>query len=111
MTKVIKTIVDLVQKAQEREDGFAEINGRMTYWGGGKGDLRQKYAVQINGTLVTLVHWGTVTLQLDLATNELVHWYGESNSDRDSMNTLCHFLGLPYRFSYKPVNGGFVLND
>lgn len=43
--KFIKTIETLLEKAQEK--GTAQINGRMSHWGGAKGELEQKYKIHI----------------------------------------------------------------
>lgn len=43
--KFIKTIETLLEKAQEK--GTAQINGRMSHWGGAKGELEEKYKIHI----------------------------------------------------------------
>lgn len=37
----------------------------------------------------------------------LGNWYGESRSDADALNTVCALFGMPDRFTFRPVNGGF----
>lgn len=53
-----------------------------------------------------LRHWGTITVLYDLNTREIVSWYGEGVSDRDSMNTFLNCLREDkYYFRYGPKMG------
>lgn len=63
---------------------------------------------------ITLYHYGTKTLQLELSPHYepvITDFYGESKSDADSMNTLLRLYfdrsayNLPGRFRYGPVMG------
>lgn len=104
--KFIKTIENLLQKAEEK--GTAQINGRMSLWGGAKGDLEEKYAIEIEGHKLIMRHWGTQTIEIDLSTNKIISYYGESVSDRDSLNTLIYLLGVPGKFRYFPSTDKFI---
>lgn len=65
-------------------------------------------------------HWGSLVLRLHelvdttsgydkvVHSATLVYYYGESKSDADGLNAMCAYFGLPDRFTFKPVNGGFM---
>ena len=71
-------------------------------------------------------HWGTIVLIITqekksngLAPSAggcdrpytapyLYDYYGQSKSDADGLNAMCAYFGLPDRFSFRPVNGGFI---
>ena len=76
-------------------------------------ELREQWNVQLDSTSLRFRHWGTETLVLDLENKEILEWYGESNSDRDSMNFVLDYFNIPLsegRFVHRPVNGGFFLD-
>lgn len=117
--KFIKTIEDLYNRANKQylksgeSEGFARINGRMSYGWGHVGQLQEKYSVGIINVegekRVILSHWGTHTLTINETKKYVSHLYGESNSDRDSINTLlyiCYIHGG--RCRYFPSTGDFV---
>ena len=123
--KYIQTIENLYLKANERyeksenkypiagsKEGFARINGRMHYGWGHTSELKEKYSVTIymveGKKRVMLSHWGTTTLVIDAEENEILDFYGESNSDRDSMNTMLELLYVPGKFRYFPTTEDFV---
>ena len=62
---------------------------------------------------VTVDHYGTeiAHIIIDRASGNaaLYNYYGESNSDRDALNGLCGYYGLPHRFSYRPSIDSFEL--
>lgn len=97
---MIKTIVKLYERACDK--GFARINGRYE----GYGTLEEKYSVEVDGQRVTLKHWGTTTLIIDGSNVE--HWYGQSKSDADSMNTLLRLLDIDGKFRFFPSRYEFV---
>jgi hypothetical protein len=68
------------------------------------------YEMFREGDKITLVHYGTVTLVYDMKNMSIVDYYGESVSDRDSMNTLLSLVGHDpnYYFRFGPVMG-FVM--
>lgn len=104
-----KTLEKLVVKAENK--GQAILNGRM--WNQYSRDfeeLREKYAIENDGKTVTLRHWGTKTLEIDLASKSVSYWYGESNSDRDSMNFLLGRYGVAGSFRYRPSIDEFSYN-
>lgn len=105
--KFIKTIEVLLEKAKEK--GTAQINGRMSHWGGAKGDLEEKYKIHITRkNILFMYHWGTLTATINLNTLEIENYYGESVSDRDSLNTLIYLLGINGKFRYFPSTDKFI---
>ena len=123
--KHINTIEKLYLKALERYEkserlyeyeggkfGEANLNGRMSYGWGHVGQLREKYNVTIMDVegkpRLYLRHWGTTTLTIKLDTKEIIQFYGESVSDRDSMNTILNLLDIPQGFRYFPSRHDFI---
>lgn len=57
-------------------------------------------------------HYGTLVANFggteDSYIVQLKYVYGESRSDADAINALCQMIGDKRRFTYKPVNGGFM---
>lgn len=107
--KFIKTIENLLEKAENK--GEAILNGRMSLGWGMSGGLEEKYAIEIDGNKLVMRHWGTQTIEINLSTKEIVSYYGESNSDRDSLNTLVYCLGIAPNFRYLPSKYLFVYED
>ncbi len=106
--KFIKTIENLLTKAENK--GQAILNGRY-YDGYRNGELEEKYAIEIDGNKLVMRHWGTQTIEIDLSINEIVSYYGESNSDRDSLNTLVYCLGIAPNFRYLPSKDLFIYEN
>src|SRR5699024_4586389 len=100
--KHIKTIEKLENKAMTKCEkntlaltdvgavGVAKINGTM--WGSTY--RQERYKIEVSDNYITLSHWGTQTLKIRKSDNEIVEYYGESNSERDRMNTLLKLLYL-----------------
>lgn len=108
--KRIKLIEELYSKAKEQ--GHAKVNGRMNLgYYGGYGNLEEKYAITINNNILTMRHWGTQTIKIDLVNNDIIEYYGESNSDRDSLNTLVNCLGIAPNFRYLPSKHNFFYDE
>lgn len=107
--KFIKTIENLLIKAESK--GQAKINGRKSDAWGVYGELEEKYAIEIDGNKLIMRHWGTQTIEIDLSINEIVSYYGESNSDRDSLNTLVYCLGIAPNFRYLPSKNLFIYEN
>lgn len=107
--KYVKIIKDLFEKASEREDGTANINGRMRYYGGARGDLESKYRIAFTKDHVSLEHWGTEIIAINTAKERVEKWYGESNSDRDAINMLLYLLSMDNKYYaiYRPSSVGF----
>lgn len=103
--KKIKLIQDLYNKALIK--GEAVVNGRY-FEGGVYGELEPKYEIYIEGDYVFLFHWGTMTLNYSKAQNMIMEYYGQSNSDRDSINTLLQLLGSEERVRFFPSTGRFI---
>src|SRR5699024_3921983 len=112
MINMNKTVVNIIEKAQSRIDsngiGRAQINGRMRGIWGYVGPLEERYAVSFNESKFHLYHWGTKTLTIDLAAGRLEEFYGESVSDRDSMNTVLEYFNLDGCFRYFPSRYEFI---
>ncbi|AUV57016.1 TreP [Staphylococcus phage vB_SauM_LM12] len=106
--KFIKTIENLLTKAENK--GQAILNGRY-YDGYRNGELEEKYAIEIEGNKLVMRHWGTQTIEIDLGMKEIVSYYGESNSDRDSLNTLVYCLGIAPNFRYLPSKDLFIYEN
>lgn len=107
--KFIKTIETLLNKAENK--GQAILNGRYRDWNGYVGEIEEKYAIEIDGNKLIMRHWGTQTIEINLRTKEIVSYYGESNSDRDSLNTLVYCLGIAPNFRYLPSKDLFIYED
>lgn len=107
--KYIKTIEKLLIKAQEK--GEASLNGRMSLGWGMVGNLEEKYAIEIFRNKLIMRHWGTQTIEIDLNMKEIDSYYGESNSDRDSLNTLVYCLGIAPNFRYLPSKDLFIYEE
>lgn len=107
--KKIKLIEQLYSKA--KENGQAKMNGRMRGMWGHVGELEEKYAIEIENDILTMRHWGTETIAIDLVNNNIIEYYGESNSDRDSLNTLVNALGIEPNFRYLPSKDKFFYDE
>lgn len=93
------TIRLLVDRAFRKD--YAKLNRRGT----------TVYEVIKDDTVYILKHYGTTTVVYDTEQQELLSWYGESVSDRDSMNAFLRCLGDErFYFRYGPVMG-FLMED
>lgn len=105
-----KTLENLLSKAQK--NGKAVLNGRMSYgWGGTQGPIEEKYRIEVEGNSVKLYHWGTKTLDIDTRKNKVSYVYGESNSDRDSINFMLYRFGIQNHTHFYPSKNRFELHD
>lgn len=101
---VIKTVNTIVEKAMET--GFANVNGRMSQGWGYYGQLESKYRATYEKGILSLEHWGTEILNLDVLGNTIISYYMESKSDRDAIVSTLDLLGIPYnKVSYRPSVG------
>lgn len=104
--KIIKTVEKLIERAERK--GVATLNKTLRenyhHFYNGK---KEVYRVEKYGAIFTLYHYETETCQVDTATKEILHVYGESVSDADSIFTFLHYFDIVLTFGYKPVNGGF----
>lgn len=102
---------NLLNKAVTK--GQANINGHMSYGYGYKGPLESKYSATINNDILTFTHWGTKTLELDLKGQTIIEYYGESVSDRDSLNDVLSYFNLNNlgRFHFYPSKALFELEE
>lgn len=102
---------NLLNKATQ--SGKANINGRMSYDNGYKGPLESKYSATIKNDILTFTHWGTKTLELDLKGCTIIEYYGESVSDRDSLNYVLSYFNLYSLgwFHFYPSKDLFTLEE
>lgn len=90
----IKMIAELYDSACRNGMGYRTRSGTVLY------------SVRKNDSSVTMVHYGTTTLEVK--DGEIHQLYGISRSDVDSINTLLDKLGInTFHVGFKPVNGGF----
>ena len=101
----------LLSKATQ--SGQANVNGRISYGYGYKGPLESKYSATIENDILTFTHWGTKTLELDIKGRTIIEYYGESVSDRDSLNDVLNYFNLSNlgRFHFYPSKDLFTLED
>lgn len=99
MMKYIKTIETLVGRAARRQDGY----GACYRFG------RPVYEVVREESLWTLKHYGIVTIKYDRRTRNLLHWYGEGASDRDSMNTFMALMDNRHYYFRYGNRMGFIM--
>ena len=105
-----RLLENLVTKAQEK--GFAEVNGRKyKYDYGCKGILKEKYSIEIENNILRLKHWGTLTLEIDIDNKKVINVYGNSSSDRYSINFILNEYNLPFHVHYYPSRDTFELHD
>lgn len=107
-----KQLQNLLSKAQGT--GFARINGRQRGYDFGHvyvGDLEEKYAIEIEGKIVRLRHWGTQTLEINTVNKKVLDVYGIGASDRDSVNFILSKFNMPYHVHYYPSREAFELHD
>ena len=98
--------------AKAEKSGRANINGRIIERDFGyvyKGDIESKYRVTLIENVLTLEHWGTQTLKIDTETKKIIEYYGESVSDRDSMNYTLSYFNIDGKFRYFPSKEKFIL--
>lgn len=102
------TLEKLIVRAEQR--GVANLNGRMRDrdW---VGPLREKWHIEIDNNILTFRHWGTETLKADLTTKKVLEYYGQSNSDRDSLNYVASHFRLPCSFRYRPSIDEFSMTE
>lgn len=94
-----KTIAKLIERAERT--GSANLNGRMHDYNY-IGSLEEKYHIEIHDNILTFRHWGTDTLKADLSTKKVLEFYGQSVSDRQSLNYVCSHFNLHYSFRWLP---------
>lgn len=101
---VIKTVNNIVEKALST--GYANINGRMAQGWGYFGELESKYRATYENGILSLEHWGTEILNVDVVGKTVIAYYMESKSDRDAIVSALDLLKVPYiKVSYRPSLG------
>ena len=99
-----KTLSNLIERAERT--GSANLNGRLNDYNY-IGSIEEKYHIELHDNILEFRHWGTETLKADLATNKVISFYGQSVSDRDSLNYVANHFKLPYYFRYLPSKDEF----
>lgn len=99
-----KTLENLLEKALKT--GYANLNGRMKYYGY-VGELERKWSFQYNNETgnLRMYHWGTLILEFgSLKSSKPIvkSYYGQSKSDRDGMQFVFDWFDTGYSASYKP---------
>lgn len=99
MVKIIQTLAERAER-----NGSAKLSRRI----GGR--LTEVYRIENTGRTVSLFHYNTKTLTIDLELNTLTHVYGESVSDVRSMSTLLDYYNIQnVHFTYRPSIGEFYI--
>ena len=99
-----KTLSNLIERAERT--GSANLNGRLNDYNY-IGSIEEKYHIELHDNILEFRHWGTETLKADLATNKVISFYGQSVSDRDSLNYVAKHFSLPYSFRWLPSKDEF----
>jgi hypothetical protein len=92
-----------MRQAQSKQDrmGYAAVKRR--------GHPVYEVFIYLNRSHAILKHYGTITVHYDMSNAELIQWYGEGVSDRDSMNTFLSCLrDEEHYFRYGP-RMGFIM--
>lgn len=95
--KFIQSIETLMERAERR--GIACL----------RRDNKEVYSVSVdeNKSIYRLFHYHTLTASVKADERKVLFLYGESASDRDSVNTFLSLLYINVNVAYRPVNGGF----
>jgi hypothetical protein len=103
--KSVKIIENLLNKAFEKTDDFVSMSlkrqGNEVY------RIEQEIYPDPKCLVTRLFHYGTLTLEYN--DNEIVYYYGYSNSDRDSLNTMLDLLGHNNQQYFKLSQGEIIL--
>lgn len=101
-----KLLTNLIAKAEK--NGEATINSKQ--YGRDKLDEPiEKYYISIQNNVLLLRHWGTTTLILNLNNKQIIEYYGESVTDKDSLNFITSYYNIPVRFRYLPSTDQFIM--
>ncbi|BCO16352.1 terminal repeat-encoded protein P_gp299 [Bacillus phage vB_BceM_WH1] len=104
--KVIKTICRMMRTAKNRYEANPTKPG-YAYMRRFGNDV---YSLHYDKSYVHLYHYGTLTLKFSLMENRIAYYYGESISDRDSMNTALYALDYDAEFfRYSKYKDGVYL--
>ena len=64
------------------------------------------WEVVVDGTEYRYYHWNT--LVLEIKGGKMTYYFGISKSDADGLTAMCHRHGINEKFTFRPVNGGFI---
>lgn len=64
------------------------------------------WKVEYENGVYSVYHWDTLVLRINSMGYDVV--YGESKSDADGINAMLDWFGHSDRYTYRPVNGGFM---
>ena len=68
---------------------------------------RGNWKVEFDGGVYSYFHYGKKILEVS-GFGKVFDFYGQSRSDADAINAMCYYHGACERFTFKPVNGGFM---
>lgn len=106
MIKIVEKVLDKVMHEGKRE---YHVNGRMHNYPN-VGELEERYGAYIKNNVLTFRHWGTDTIIINLDNNDIIDYYGEGVSDRDSLNSVLDYLNIKgKKFHYYPSKDLFKL--
>lgn len=120
MTGQHKTLELLLERAERSKQGKS-TNGKWSVEvereDKGMDDKHRRLAL----VTYTFKHYGTIVLQLQHTVSfdsgyyvgqssipKVLQVYGESRSDADAISAMCLHFGLIDRYTFRPVNGGFM---
>ncbi len=104
-----KTLISMIESAEKRGQS-KRGNWQVTYW-------KELKHSSIQFGYYRIYHWGTLVLEITETENHTRHTteyaksyvYGESVSDARGINAVLDYFGIgKKRYTYKPVNGGFM---
>ena len=122
MTRRHKTLEGLIERANTNQRQYA-TNGKWSVAvhryvdrNDKPGEIRKNWVINHHGTTVLEIE--ELVTSSGLAPNaggfdttwntKLTYFYGQSKSDADGLNAVCDYFGLSDRWTFRPVNGGFV---
>lgn len=108
--KTIKLIENMYEKVMGDNERYRLKNGARYVSAKRDGVLVYEMLLTSDRSRLILQHYGTPTLSYHIPTGFIQEYYGESVSDRDSMNTLLDCLGYDssYYFRFGPTVGFYL---
>ncbi len=122
LTKTLQTLLERAERKGEavKRVREASVIGSGYGWGYNPkdSDMIEQWKIVVTNSMghvalqvtqYTIYHYGTEIARISDRNGywELHYYYGESKSDADALNGFCSYFGIPKRFTYRPVNGGF----
>lgn len=105
--KTIKLIESMYERLSKKSKSFT-VDAEIVVNRNKEEIYRMDYSEEVGQ--LKLWHYGTVTMTYHVPSNFLQYYYGESVSDRDSMNTLLDCLGYntEHYFRFTQDNGFYM---